>query len=99
MTPFAETDIRPGGIFRIGFGSPDGKNDFVLDGVYGEVVEPEHIIQILSDGRTVTTRFSEVDGKTLLTLVLVLETENSAELQRHGWSATLENFATHLGTL
>ena len=98
-TPFAEVDLRPGGVFRIGFGSPDGKNDFVYEGVYGDVVEPERVVQILGDNRKVVTTFIEVDGKTEVTIVLDVESESSAELQRHGWSAILANFARHVATL
>jgi len=98
-TPFAEVDLRPGGVFRIGFGSPDGKNDFVYEGVYGEVVEPERVVQLLGEDRKVITTFVEVDGKTQVSIELTLESVNGAEQQRHGWSVILENFANHVGTL
>jgi len=98
-TPFAEVDLRPGGVFRIGFGSPDGKNDFVFEGVYGEVVKPERVVQILGDDRKIITIFTEVEGKTHVSIELTLESENSAEQQRHGWSAILANFAAHVATL
>lgn len=51
-SPFAETDVRPGGKFRIGMRPADHSEEgFVLDGTYREVVKPERIVQVLSDGR------------------------------------------------
>ncbi len=97
-TPFAETDPRPGGVYRIGFASPDGKNDFVFEGVYREIVEPSRIVFTIADGRPVTATFAKEREKTKLTLELTLEKMHSEEQQRQGWGAMLEHLAEHLAS-
>ncbi len=97
-TPYAETDVRPGGAFRIGFASPDGKSDFDFEGVYDEVVEPERLVFTIGDGRPVTVTFVEDKGKTKLTLTLALETTHSEDQQREGWTAMLVHLGEYLAT-
>lgn len=101
-TPYAESDGRTGGRFKIGFAGPvgpDGKNQGAFDftGTYDEVKPPERIVFTIDDGRPVTVVFTEEAGKTLITLTLTLETTHSEEQQRHGWSAMLENLSKYLG--
>ena len=95
-TPFAEIDPRPGGAFRIGFGSPDGKNDFVFAGTYDEVAPPARLAFTIGDGRPVTVEIENEDGRSRIVLSLVLENVHSEEQQRQGWSAMLANLGTHL---
>lgn len=96
--PFAETDVRPGGKFRIGMGPADHSEEgFVFDGEYREIVKPERIVQAISDGRVMTTTFEALGAKTKLTLSL--EMAESEEQERLGYTQILENFAQHLATL
>jgi uncharacterized protein YndB with AHSA1/START domain len=97
--PFAETDVRSGGNFRIGMRPADHSEEgFVVDGTYREVVRPERLVQELSDGRLMTVRFEDVGGaKTKLTLSV--EMAESEEMERQGYTQILENFARHLATL
>ena len=95
-TPFAETDPKPGGAFRIGFQSPDGKNDFVFAGVYREVQTPEKLVFVIGDGRPVTVLLVEDGGKTKLSLTLALETTFSEAQQREGWTAMIVHLAEYL---
>jgi uncharacterized protein YndB with AHSA1/START domain len=98
-TPFAETDVRPGGAFRIGMRPADHSEEgFVFEGKYREVVKPERLVQDVGDGRVMTTRFEEVlGGGTRLTLSL--EMALGEENERTGWSQILDNLGTHIGTL
>lgn len=98
-SPFAETDVRKGGKFRIGMRPADHSEEgFVVDGTYREVVKPERLVQELSDGRLMTVRFEDVGGtKTKLTLSVVMA--ESEEMERQGYTQILENFARHLATL
>ena len=98
-TPFAESDPREGGTFRIGFASPDGKNDFTFEGVYNELVPNKRIVFTIGDGRPVTIDLEERNGKTLLTLVLALEDVHSAEQQREGWTAMLIHLGEYLARI
>ena len=97
-SPFAETDVRQGGAFRIGMRPADHSEDgFTVDGIYREVVKPERLVQELSDGRLLTTRFEDHPRKTKLTLsVEMAETE---EQERTGYTQILESLAKHLATL
>ena len=100
-TPHARTDPRQGGRFNIGFAGPDGKSGFDFTGTYDEVTPPGpgkngRIAFTIYDGRRVIVDFAGQGGKTLITLILTLETTHSEEQQRHGWSAMLENLNTYL---
>jgi uncharacterized protein YndB with AHSA1/START domain len=99
-TPFAELDLKKGGTLRIGFGSPDGKNDFVLSGVFTEVTPPRSFAYNLDDGRPVRTKLTEQGpNQTKLEVEFALETTYSAEQQRHGWTLMYVNLDTYLATL
>ena len=97
-SPFAETDVRPGGRFRIGMRPADHSEEgFVFDGTYREVVRPERVVQAISDGRVMKTTFDDVGEKTKLTLSV--EMAESEEQERGGYTQILEHFAQHLTTL
>ena len=97
-SPFAETDVRQGGAFRIGMRPADHSDEgFTMDGIYREVIKPERIVQELSDGRLLTTRFEDQGGKTKLTLSV--EMALSEEQERTGYTQILESFAKHLARL
>lgn len=97
-SPFAETDVRPGGIFRIGMRPADHSEEgFTFEGTYREVVKPERLVQDLGDGRVMTTTFEDQKGKTKLTLSV--EMSESEEQERTGWTQILENLAKHVATL
>lgn len=95
-TPYAETDVRPGGALRIGYRSPDGAEEFAVEGTYRVVSRPDRLEYVLSDGRPVIVTLEDLDGRTRLTEEFGLETENSEEMQRAGWSEHLDNLATYL---
>ena len=97
-SPFAETDLRAGGAFRVGMRPADHSHEgFVLDGIYREVVKPERIVQVIGDGRVMTTTFEEVLGGTRLRLTLEMAMDEQQE--RAGYTQILDNFAAHIATL
>ena len=97
-SPFAETDVRPGGRFRIGMRPADHSTEgFVLDGTYREIVRPERIVQVIGDGRVMKTTFEDTGGKTKLTLSV--EMAMSEEQERRGYTEILEHFAQHIARL
>ena len=99
-TPFAELDMKKGGKLRIGFGSPDGKNDFVLTGTFTEVTPPKSMIYTMDDGRPVTTTLTAQGPKqTKLEVTFALETTYSEEQQRHGWTQMYVHLEQYLATL
>ena len=97
-SPFAELDLRAGGAFRVGMRPADRSHEgFVFAGTYREIVKPERIVQVIADGRVMTTAFEEVLGGTRLTLRL--EMAMSEEQERLGYTQILDHFAQHLATL
>jgi uncharacterized protein YndB with AHSA1/START domain len=97
-TPFAETDVRPGGKFRIGMRPADHSEEgFVFEGTYREVVRPERIVQAIGDGRVMKTTFQDVGGRTKLTLSVEMAMSEGQE--RRGYTQILENLAQHIATL
>jgi len=98
-SPFAETDVRPGGKFRIGMRPADHSEEgFVFEGTYREVVKPERIVQVIGDGRITTARFEKVgDDKTKLTVTVEMAMDEAQE--RAGWGQIMENFAKHVASI
>ena len=97
-SPFAETDVRPGGAFRIGMRPADHSQEgFAFEGTYREVVKPERIVQVIGDGRVMTTTFEDQQGKTKLTLSV--EMSQAEEQERAGWTQILEHLSEHVATL
>jgi uncharacterized protein YndB with AHSA1/START domain len=97
-SPFAETDLRPGGAFRIGMRPADHSQEgFMFDGTYREIVKPERIVQAIGDGRVMKTTFDDLGGKTRLTLSV--EMAMSEEQERRGYTQILQHFADHIATL
>ena len=70
---------------------------FVFAGTYREIVKPSRIVQVIGDGRVMTTTFDDVGGKTKLSLTV--EMSRGEEQERQGWTQILENLATHVATV
>ena len=70
---------------------------FVLDGTYREIVKPERIVQVIGDGRVMSTTLEEVLSGTRLTLSIEMAMDE--ERERTGYGQILDNFAKHLTTL
>jgi uncharacterized protein YndB with AHSA1/START domain len=97
-SPSAQNELRAGGTFSVGMRPADHSTDgFVFEGTYREVVRPERIVQLIGDGRVMTTTLEEVLGGTRLTLTL--EMAMSEEQERLGYTQILDHFAAHLATL
>jgi uncharacterized protein YndB with AHSA1/START domain len=110
-----QIDLREGGVFRLQMHGPDGVR-CPCNGIYREVVEPERIVYIgapddghpcgagLPPRAIVTVTFTELDGKTTLTIHTRLESaaDRDAAVKagfHPGWSQSLERLAGHLGTM
>jgi uncharacterized protein YndB with AHSA1/START domain len=104
----AESDIRPGGRFRLCMRSPDGV-DHWLQGVYREIVSPERLVfthmWLDAQGKpgpetVVTITLAEQGGQTLLTLHQSgFASIGVRDGHQVGWSSTLDRLAAHLETL
>jgi uncharacterized protein YndB with AHSA1/START domain len=95
-TTESAVDLRVGGTFRSRMEARDGSAGFDFEGVYSRVVPEEAITYQMSDGREVEVRFEEHTGGILVRETFDAETEHSAEMQRAGWQAILDNFGRHV---
>ena len=94
--PLVEVDAQIGGKLRIGFGSPDDKNNFEFEATFTEVVVPELYSYAIADGRSVSYTIEDVGGQTKLTIVFALESQTSEAQQRDGWVAIMNNLAIYV---
>ena len=103
-----DMDVRPGGSYRYCMGSPEGTKHFV-QGVFGEVVEPDRIVFMgnwtdadsnpTSPVMITTVTFEEQAGKTSLTLHQAgLESVTSRDAHGRGWTSSFERLAEYLVT-
>ncbi|HEX2249519.1 MAG TPA: SRPBCC family protein, partial [Gemmatimonadales bacterium] len=95
-TTRSTVDLRPGGKFSARMEAKDGSEGFDFEGTYSRVVPRKLIEYRMTDGREVKVEFSEVPEGVLLRETFDAETENDPELQRQGWQAILDNFASHV---
>lgn len=93
--PRATNDLREGGKYSARMEAKDGSFGFDFVAIYDEVVDQKKISYTMEDGRQVTTEFQNVGDKTKVTTVFDAETQNSAEMQRQGWQAILNNFKSY----
>ncbi len=90
--PKMENDLRVGGKFSSTMASKDETTSFDFEGTYQEVEKHKKIVSSMADGRKVTVRFNELEGKVILTENFDPEHTNPLDMQRSGWQAILDNF-------
>ncbi|ALR30640.1 activator of HSP90 ATPase [Chryseobacterium sp. IHB B 17019] len=89
----AENDLRVGGKLKVRMEAKDGSFGFDFEGIYDEIIPNERIKYHLEDGRNVEIIFDKIDENTTkVTEIFDPEKQNSAEMQRDGWYAILNNF-------
>ena len=94
-TTSSTVDLRPGGKFSSRMEAKDGSEGFDFEGEYTNIVTHELIEYAFGD-RTATVKFEQADGGVKVTVEFEAEEENSAEMQKAGWQAILDNFARHV---
>jgi uncharacterized protein YndB with AHSA1/START domain len=102
----SESDIRPGGFFRICMRSPEGLDRW-LEGGYREIVKPERLVythtwldanQKRGQETLVTVTFAERDGKTELTLRQTgFASVEARDGHGYGWRSALDVLVDYLG--
>ncbi len=95
-SPRATNDLTVGGTFNYRMEARNKSAGFDFRGTYTIVTPRERIHFVMGDGRHVDVRFvPEGDGVRVVE-EFETETTNSAELQRTGWQAILDNFKRHV---
>jgi uncharacterized protein YndB with AHSA1/START domain len=95
-TTRSTVDLREGGKFLSRMEAKDGSAGFDFEGTYTRVVPKQLIEYRMSDGREVSVEFDESAGGVLVKETFDAETENTPELQRHGWQSILDNFGRYV---
>lgn len=95
-TPHAVNDLRTGGSFLSTMAAKDGSFSFDFSGVYSDVAQHERIAYSMEDGRKVEVTFSSDGESTTVIETFDPETVNSAEMQKAGWQAILNNFKKYV---
>ncbi|MDG1160226.1 MAG: SRPBCC domain-containing protein [Flavobacteriales bacterium] len=90
--PAATNNLFPGGDFSWRMEAVDGSMGFDYAGKYIEIEDHAFILKQLNDGREVSITFEVMGDEVLLSEIFEIEHENSAEQQRMGWQAILDNF-------
>lgn len=91
--PHAENDLSVGGKLKTRMEAKDGSFGFDFEGIYDEIIPYERIKYHMEDGRNVQVIFEKIDENTTKVIeTFDPETQNSAEMQRDGWYAILNNF-------
>jgi len=94
--PSAHVDLRVGGVYGSRMEAKDGSFGFDF-GATISTLEPEALLQYdIGDGRKVDVRFAQTASGVQVTESFDAEDENSAEMQRQGWQAILDNFRKHV---
>ena len=93
-TPSATVDLREGGVFTFRMEAKDGSAGFDFAGTFTKVI-PNEALEYSFGDRTTTVTFENHGSHTHIVETFDAETENSVEMQRHGWQAILDNFKKH----
>jgi uncharacterized protein YndB with AHSA1/START domain len=91
-TPSATSDLKEGGKFTSRMEAKDGSFGFDFGGTFTKVVPQKNLEYVIGDGRKVSVKFEEQDGKILITETFEAEGQNPIEMQQQGWQAILDNF-------
>ena len=101
----ASMDVRPGGAYRAGMRSQDGKEHW-MRGVYREIVEPERLVFTFAwEGKegelgrenTISIQFADAGGKTRMTFrQAYFETAQNRDEHNKGWTECFECLEAHL---
>ena len=95
-TTESSVDLREGGKFSARMEAKDGSAGFDFEGIYTRVVPQRTIDFRMSEGREVNVEFIERRDEVVVKEVFDAESENTAELQRQGWQAILDNFGRYV---
>ena len=95
-TTQSTVELKVGGKFCSRMEAKDGSMGFDFEGTYTVVDAFKKLEYTLGDDRMVQVSFEQKDTGVLVSETFDTENENSAERQKQGWQAILNNFARHV---
>jgi uncharacterized protein YndB with AHSA1/START domain len=100
-----EHQFKVGGKWNYIMAMPDG-NEFICDGIYSEIIEPEKIVtsanfKPMTEGVILKVLFEEKDGKTDFTFSVIHPTEEYCKQQEkmgfyNGWGSAFDRLNNFL---
>lgn len=96
-TTKSTVDLRAGGSFSSRMEAKDGDFGFDFEGTYTKIV-PHALIEYEFGGRHARIDFMPGENGITVRVAFDAEADNSADMQRQGWQAILDNFKRHVGT-
>ena len=97
--PSSTVDLKTGGRFSSRMEAKDGSFGFDFWGIYDEIVPLTLIRSTMGDGRKMEVRFTAEKNTVLVTESFETEDQNTADRQREGWQAILDNYKSYTETL
>ena len=94
--PNAEVDLCKGGRHLARMEARDGSMGFDFEGTYESVDAPAALTLRLDDGRLSRATFQAEDGGTRVRTVFDPEPAHPVDMQRDGWQAILDNYASYV---
>jgi uncharacterized protein YndB with AHSA1/START domain len=94
-TTKASVDLRVGGQFNSRMEAKDGSFGFDFEGTYTKI-EPPALIEYEFGGRHARIDFIPGENGVTVRVAFDAEEENSADMQRQGWQAIIDNFKRHV---
>jgi uncharacterized protein YndB with AHSA1/START domain len=91
----ARVDLRVGGSFSSHMEAKDGSEGFDFEGTYTNIIKHQLLEYSFWD-RSTTVRFEEMGDQVVVTVEFDAEDENSADQQKEGWQAILNNYAKYV---
>lgn len=95
-TSNATNDLRVGGKFTARMEAKDGSVGFDFEGEYAAVELNKKLEYVMPDGRKVSVEFIKKDEGCRIIEKFDAEEINSADVQRDGWQAILNNFKKYV---
>lgn len=95
-SPSAENDLREQGRFSYRMEAKDGSHGFDFEGTYHKVEPQKQISYLMDDDRKAEVHFREEGNSTVVEETFEIESSHSAEMQKEGWQAILDNFKAHV---
>ncbi|QYJ76748.1 MULTISPECIES: SRPBCC family protein [Shewanella] len=97
--PAAEIDLREGGSFSYRMQARDGSMGFDFGGTFTHLIPGSALGYVMEDGREVQVTLRQTPEGVLLEETFDNEDQHTAEQQRQGWQAILNNFRHHVDSL
>lgn len=94
--PKADSDLKVGGSFSYRMEEKSGDVGFDFSGTFTTIEPMQSICFHLGDNRTVEVQFIETNAGVKVIETFEAEDEHSAEQQKQGWQAILDNFKVYV---